>query len=341
MRSTRREWLATAAGGATLGAQSAKVRIAFLGISHSHGAGKLAVVRANPAFEVAGFWEADPWLSTKTKESGVARLTREQILEDRSITAVAVESEVWDHAADAEAALTAGKHVHVEKPPADTKAAWLRIRKLAADKKLVLQSGYMWRYHPGVAKVFEAVRQGWLGQVYLVRGVMNTQIDAGRRKDWARFAGGDMFEQGAHLIDFQVRLMGRPERVTSFLKRTQADALKDNTAAVLEWKNGALGIVQAATLQPDSSRHRTLEVMGTKGTAILRPIEPGALVIDLAEAAGPYQKGANTVPLPKYERYVDDFVDLAQAIRTGQPLRATLEEEAAVQETLLLASGQP
>lgn len=322
-------------------AQTPRIRIAFLGIAHSHAAGKLDVVRANPAFELAGFYESDPWLSAKTKSAGLTRLTREQILEDKSIAAVAVESEVWDHAADAIAALEAGKHVHVEKPPADTKAAWLRIRKLASEKKLLVQSGYMWRYHPAVAKVFEAVKQGWLGQVYMVRGTMHTLIDAGRRKDWARFAGGDMFEQGAHLIDFQVRLLGRPERVTSFLRRTQTDALKDNTAAVLEWKNGALGIVMASTLQPNSGLHRALEVFGTKGNAVIRPIEPGVLTIDLAEAVGPYQKGANKVEWPKkYERYVDDFVDLAQAIRTGGPLVASLEEEAAVQETLLLACGQ-
>ena len=338
---TRRAWLAAGAAAVAARAQAPKIKIAFLGISHSHGAGKLEVVRKNPAFEIAGFWESDPWLSTKTKSSGLTRLTREQILEDKSITVVAIESEVWDHAADAIAALEAGKHVHIEKPPADTKAAWLRIRKLAAEKKLLLQSGYMWRYHPAVQRVFEAARQGWLGKVYMVRGTMNTLIDAGRRKDWARFAGGDMFEQGAHLIDFQVRLLGRPERVSSFLRRTQADTLKDNTAAVLEWKDGALGIVMASTLQPNSGMHRALEVFGTKGSAVIRPIEPGALVIDLTEAAGGYAKGVNKVELPKYERYVDDFVDLAQAIQTGKPLAASLEEEAAVEETLLLASGQP
>lgn len=337
---TRRAWLSSAAAATGALAQSERIKIAFLGFSHSHGVGKVEVVRANPSWELAAFYEPDPWLATKLKSSGIRRMTREEILADRSITAIAVESEVWDHAQDAIDALTAGKHVHVEKPPADTKADWLKIRKLAADKKLLLQSGYMWRYHPAVQKVFQAVREGWLGKIYMVRGTMNTLIDAKRRPEWGRFAGGDMFEQGAHLIDFQVRLMGRPERVTSFLRRTQTDTLKDNTAAVLEWKDGALGIVMASTLQPNAGMHRSLEVFGTKGSAVIKPIEPGTLAIDLSEAAGPYSKGVNKVELPVYKRYVDDFVDLAQAIRTGKPLVASLDEEAAVQETLLLASGQ-
>jgi hypothetical protein len=43
--------------------------------------------------------------------------------------------------------------------------------------------------------------------------------------------------------------------------------------------------------------------------------------------------------MPPYKRYVDDFRDLAAAIREGRKLRWTPAEDVAVQETLLLASG--
>jgi hypothetical protein len=65
---------------------------------------------------------------------------------------------------------------------------------------------------------------------------------------------------------------------------------------------------------------------------VVRPIEPPALLLDLPGAK-------STPPMPPYKRYVDDFRDLAAAIREGRKLRWTPAEDVAVQETLLLASG--
>jgi hypothetical protein len=45
------------------------------------------------------------------------------------------------------------------------------------------------------------------------------------------------------------------------------------------------------------------------------------------------------VPLPKYRRYVDDFVELAAAVRGETKLPVTFEEELLVEEALLRASG--
>ena len=313
-----------------------KVKIAFLGISHSHGEGKLNVVRNNPAFELAGVWDPAARLP-----AGVKALTREAILHDQTIQAIAVECEVLDLAKHARAALEAGKHVHVEKPPTATLKEFQELQQLAAAKNRILQVGYMWRYNPGVVRIFEMVRQGWLGDIYLVRAMMNTRIDDPKsRKEWARFKGGDMFEQGSHLIDFMVRLMGKPSKVSSTLKKHGSfeDTLADNTAAILEWPR-ALGVLTATTLQANARIHRFMEVQGSNGTAVLRPIEDPVLAIDLVKAAGPYSKGAQRVELPAYRRYEGDFEELAECILKGKPLAsATPAQDLAVQETLLLAS---
>jgi predicted dehydrogenase len=136
-----------------------------------------------------------------------------------------------------------------------------------------------------------------------------------------------------------VRLMGRPLKVTSTLKRHGPfdDSLMDNTVAILEWE-GALGVITSATLQPGAGPHRSLEIFGSNGTAVVRPIEAPALQIDLVKPAGPYQSKSQQVPLPAYRRYVDDFVELATAIRSRKPLSVSSNEELLVQETLLRAS---
>ena len=245
-----------------------------------------------------------------------------------------------DHQKHAKMALEAGKHVHVEKPPADTMKGMSQLVKLAKEKNLLLQSGYMWRYHPGMNAVLEAARQGWLGQVYLVRGQINTLIEARRRPEWSEFAGGHMFELCAHLIDVTVRLLGRPVKVTPFLRHdaSLSDNLKDNTIAVLEYPK-AMAIVHGATMQPGSGGHRMFEVQGTNGTATVRPIEPPGVTIELADAAGPYKKGKQQLPMPEYKRYVDDLAELAAAARGQKKLSASLQDELLVQETLLRASG--
>jgi predicted dehydrogenase len=319
-----------------------KVKIAFLGVSHSHGDGKVSVVRANPAFELAGIWEANAKLGAKYSAAGVKLMSRDEILNDKSIQAVAVESEVWNHCEHARLALEAGKHVHVEKPPADNLKDFAHLQSIAAAKKRIIQVGYMWRYNPGVVKILEAMQNGWLGDIFLLRAMMNTQVGADSRTEWAKFKGGDMFEQGSHLIDFMVRAMGKPSKVTSVLRkdgRAHKDTLLDNTAAILEWPS-AMGVLTAAALQPAARVHRFLEVQGTNGIAVLRPIEDPVLAIDLVKAAGPYSAGAQRVQLAQYKRYEGDFEELADCIRKGKSQLPTItpEQDLAIQETLLRAS---
>ena len=72
---------------------------------------------------------------------------------------------------------------------------------------------------------------------------------------------------------------------------------------------------------------------------MVRPIQPPALEIDLAKAAGPYRAGQQTVEMPVYKRYVADLVEFAEAIRGVRPIPIKLEDEITVQQALLAASG--
>lgn len=316
------------------------LRIAFLGGSHSHAGGKLKVVQNSPLYELAGMWEPDSDLRARYEKAGVRMLSLDALLGDKSIEVIAVESAVRDHAAHGRLALEAGKHIHLEKPPALDVESFRSLLALAEQKRLVMQMGYMWRYHPGINAALGAAREGRLGEVYLVRGLINTLIEPERRPELAQFRGGQLFELGCHLIDPMVRLLGRPERVIPVLKHhgRHSDHLADNTVAVFEFP-GALGVISSATLQPGAGRHRAFEIFGTNGTAVVRPVEPPSLAIDLAEAAGPYKAGPQSVPMPRYERYVDDFVELAAAVRGEKALGVTPAEDLLVQEALVRASG--
>ena len=310
------------------------IGIGFLGTSHSHGPAKVDTVLANPAFQLIGVTEAPP------KRKDVPVLSRQALLSHPGIQVIAVESAVRYHARDGLAVLEAGKHLHLEKAPADNLRDFQKIVALAKQKSRLLQIGYMWRYHPGINLALDAAKQGWLGQVYLVRACIGNLLDADRRPEWAEFKGGNMFELGGHIVDPVVRLLGRPKKVTPFLNKHGKfnDTLADNTAAVLEFDN-AMAILHGSNMQPNSGRYRAFEVHGSNGAIIVNPIEPPAVTIDLAKPAGPYQAGKQQVAMPAYKRYVDDFIELAAAIRGEAQLRVTYEENLLVQEVLLRASG--
>ena len=92
-----------------------------------------------------------------------------------------------------------------------------------------------------------------------------------------------------------------------------------------------------STLQPNAFAHRSFEIFGSNGTAILKPIEQPVLQLDLAKPAGPYKAGMQQIPLPAYSRYRGEFDELTSSILDGKELGVTLDDELAVHETLLKA----
>lgn len=348
-RMNRREFLQTSLRSATVvalpaalpGAESAKkprIPIGFFGATYSHGPEKIKLIMNSADWEFVGVYEGSEAGRQTCAKLGAKLISREELFQHARV--VAVESDVRDHAPHALLALTAGKHVHLEKPPA-TKLTDLRaVVALAREKKLLLQTGFMWRYNPGFVALFEAVRKGWLGDVFLVRGFISNNLTADRRKEWAEFPGGSIFDLGSHLVDAMVRLLGKPKSVTPFVRHHGKfeDALNDNNVAVLEFDRATATIFNTA-LHAAGTPKRSFEVLGTKGTALLQPIEPPMLTLDLVAAAGPYQRGVQSVPMPAYQRYEGDFVELAAAVRGEKALTASLDEELLVAETVLRASA--
>jgi len=334
-----RRTFALALGAAALGAPGLRAgarrfKVGVLGAGHSHAAPKIKLLGAHPRFELIGV--AEDSAAVRKSYAGLNWISREEVLARSEV--VFIESEVRDHAHDALAALRAGRHVHVEKPPS---AQWNEVKEmieLARKEKLLFQTGYMWRYNPGMTAIFAAVRGGWLGEVYQVRAMMNNQLPRDRRAEWGEFKGGAFFEQASHLVDAVVRLLGQPLKATPILQSREQDSLVCNNAAVLEYPK-ALAIITNATHQPNAGAHRMFEVLGTNGTMTLRPIEPPVLEVDFAKPAGPYQAGQQSIPMPKYERYAGDIDDLAAALAGEKPLAASLDDELLVQEWVLRASG--
>ncbi|MBN9689216.1 MAG: Gfo/Idh/MocA family oxidoreductase [Verrucomicrobia bacterium] len=312
-----------------------RIKVGFLGTNHSHFAAKYELLKTSPDYEVVGCSEEDPAVRAGGP-TGVKWLSAEDVINASEV--VVIEGLVRNHFRDARRSLKAGRHVHVEKPPATSVGELKELLELAAHQRRLLQVGYMWRQHPGLNAVLTAAREGWLGEIYLVRAMINTQGDSVRRKEWSEFRGGILFELGCHLIDPVIRLLGAPDQVQATLRQTgdPGDTLMDNAAVTFSYPK-TVAVVTCSAVQRGAGLYRSFEVFGTQGVARLQPVEPPGLIMDLVQAAGPYVQGRQEIPQPAFRRYEGEFAALAECLRSGRSLAVSPAEELAVQSALIKA----
>ena len=339
---TRRGFLAVAgAGAAQAASRTAKIRTGIYGIGHAHALGKIQTVREMEQFELAGICEPDSRQPRDHKVfEGVRWLSEDEMLRDASLELIVVESRVQENLGYAQRAVAAGKWVHLDKPPGVDLPA---LRTLFTDAKrngTIVQMGYQWRYHPAMQAAIEAHTRGWLGHTYAVRATINKPTPLDTRKELAAFRGGMMFELGCHMIDRIVAVLGKPKTVTSWMRHDAPidDTLEDNTLAVFEFER-AVAEVYVAAQQPNGGDYRTFEILGTNGTATVRPFSPYRLMVDFEDAAGPYKAGFQTIEMtqPPGPPFVGDFSELVRVIREGEQPSHSAEHDLITHEAFLKA----
>ena len=325
------------------------IKIGQIGIGHNHGEAKLAAVRKFPElFQVIGFAEEDEeWIRKRgmlPAYQGLPRLSVEEVIAQSD--AVLVECDVWNLTKYAKMCIDAGKHIHMDKPASGTLEEYKALLDDAQAKGLVVQLGYMYRYNPAVLKCFEAVKQGKLGEIYSINAEMSTFHSPEYKRWLANFPGGIMYILGSHLVDLIVYLLGEPEKVTSFLKKTQLDGidLEDNNLAVLEYEK-ALARVFVSSVEVNGWGRRQLVVSGSKGTVNIVPLENECTMTwaDTEISTNPYEDMKQTVPvrdLPKDCRYDDMMQDFYDYIMGTKQNPFSYAHDYAVQKVLYSIVGE-
>src|SRR5437868_2828060 len=110
--------LAAVAGAAFAAPTGERIRVAMIGTGHGHAASKIKALRVLPEYEFVGICRPD------TDEPGdgelfldVRWMSLEEVLADKTIELVAVESLPGRNLAYAQKCVRAGKFVHLDKPP--------------------------------------------------------------------------------------------------------------------------------------------------------------------------------------------------------------------------------
>jgi predicted dehydrogenase len=270
------------------------------------------------------------------------------------------------HAEIAVAALTAGKHVVVEKPIDITLAAADRIiaAEVASGKKVAVISQH--RFDKSTERVLAAVNAGNFGSITSAiashawwRG--QTYYDSGDwRGTWAMDGGGAVMNQTVHTINLMVTMLGTPVEVFAYTACLAHDRIEveDTAVAVVKFGSGALGIIHGTTAAYPGL-DASLRVFGSKGSAIISNDEltffhenagPAPEVL-MPDAANPPNQVTEEDRLTAADQALGQghraqLADFATAIRTGGSVRVgTAEARTSLSVILALyesaASGCP
>jgi UDP-N-acetyl-2-amino-2-deoxyglucuronate dehydrogenase len=246
------------------------------------GGGNISETHARAVREIPG---AELAAIYGTNADKVGRLCREYggksyqdfdaFLAHRPMNLIVIGSPSGLHAEQGIAATQRGLHVLTEKPiDASTKRADALIE--AAERSGVkLGVIFQDRVQPEIRQLKEWIKQGLLGQALLVDARVKWYRPAGYYSDsrWRGASqpegGGVLLNHAVHTIDLMLWLLGDIQRVQSRMQtKLHAIAGEDTAVAILEFANGALGVLQATTAAYPGYPRR-LEISGTQGTVIL------------------------------------------------------------------------
>ena len=142
-------------------------------------------------------------------------------------------------------ALEAGAHVLVEKPAGIGVAEVERVAATARAAGRLVKVGFNHRFHPGISRAIGEARSGRYGEVLYLRARYGHGGRLGYEREWRadphRSGGGEIVDQGMHLLDLSYWLLGELP-LHSALLRTQfwSAPVDDNAVIVLGGPGGSV-----------------------------------------------------------------------------------------------------
>ena len=333
-----------------------KIKIIQIGILHEHASGKFATLKKRPdLFDILGFVDERGFCRTPHcpetfqpgQYEGFRKFTLDEALNCPGLDAVTVEVPNNDLVPTAMRFMEKGIAMHMDKPAGETLEPYRELLEGCKKRNVPFQMGYMFRGNPAFQFCIRAVREKLIGEVFEFQADMNhCYLGAGYREFIGKFPGGLMHNLGSHLVDFVVAAMGRPEKVTPFLKSAPGypDHLHNNCMAVLEYPH-AFVTLRSCSESAGNTGARAIRIAGTKGTISFSPVErfDGKSVeveLIMREENGGFPKGSHTLRFtPQRDRYEVQLEELARVIRGEAQPSYSYEHDLLVHEVLLAASG--
>ncbi|MEM7429187.1 MAG: Gfo/Idh/MocA family oxidoreductase [Pseudomonadota bacterium] len=176
------------------------------------------------------------------------------------------------------ACAAAGKHVICEKPVEVTTERVDRMIAACDDAGVSLTGIFPRRFNPATALLKQAVDQGRFGRINFADACVKwwrnqTYYDSGAwRGTWALDGGGALMNQSIHTIDLLLHVMGDVQSVRAETRLVAHEGIEveDTAVAMLEFKSGALGVIQGTTASWSGEGHPAeVQISGERGSVFL------------------------------------------------------------------------
>lgn len=142
-------------------------------------------------------------------------------------------------------AIKKNKHVFVEKPGGISLTKLNYIKTLAKKNNIKVKVGFNHRYHPAFLKIKELLKEKKkLGKIISIRAVYGHGGRIGYENEWRMnpklSGGGQLLDQGSHLLDLSYMLLGKLKLEKAILKSYfWTKKVEDNVYLILSGKKEA------------------------------------------------------------------------------------------------------
>ena len=190
----------------------------------------------------------------------------DEVLAADDIDAVVLATPAVNHAAQAQLALAAGKHVFVEKPLALSTADAEAVAVAARASQKTFMVGHLMLYHPGYERLKRLVSDGELGKIYYVYAL---RVNLGR----LRSDENALWSFAPHDLSMILDLL--PAAPVSVAARGQAylqEGIEDVVFVNLAFADRTMAQIQLSWLDP--RKERRLTVVGSKKMVELDDAHP-------------------------------------------------------------------
>jgi predicted dehydrogenase len=225
------------------------------------------------------------------------------------------------------AALESGRHVLLEKPMGRSVAEARRLEAAAASSGRQLKVGFNHRYHPGLARARDLVEEGAVGRLINLRARYGHGSRPGCETEWRadpeQAGGGELMDQGIHVVDLFHWFLGLPAEAVAFTQTAvwRIDPLEDNAFGLFRWSTGPVAQLHVSMTQ--WKNRFSFEIFGELGSLAVEGLGGSYGTERLVRTRRRLEGGVPEVeedcfdgPDRSWSAEWDDFV---AALRAGRP----------------------
>ena len=281
---------------------------------------------------------------------GLLWLTEEEILKDKTLDAVIIETHELEQDSAALKFAKAGFNIHLEKPGGAT-ADFEKAVKIAKKNGTVFHMGYMYRYNPAIKRAIELAKAGTLGKINYVEAQMSIKYFSGMLNWLGELPSGIMYYLGCHLTDLVYKFMGKPQRNIPYHFSTGSENSSsiDTGFVLYEYETG-ISFVKTSGSEVNGDARRQLIISGTNGTVEICPLEnpleiPGIVCPQNVQCKITYKDHlksirdfalrSEVIQFPPFGRYNEMMCDFAAKINGERETEYSYDYELAMHRMLM------